>query len=62
MPRKKAKPLGRLPVGAEVTCASCGRTYRCKPGDDYYNNTRGSTTDGVCKGCLVIRQGDEPAE
>jgi hypothetical protein len=35
----------------QVTCSSCGRTYRCTPADDYYGNT--TATDGVCEKCLI---------
>lgn len=40
-----------------VTCASCKRTYRCTPTDDYYNNT--TLDDGVCEPCLLKNAGFE---
>jgi len=36
---------------SDVTCAECGRTYKCTPLDDYYNST--TMTDGCCFGCLL---------
>ena len=34
-----------------VTCAECGRHYRCTPADDYYNAT--TATDGQCEICML---------
>lgn len=39
-----------------VTCVDCGRTYRCVPLDDYYNETEAGG-DGCCFDCLLARDG-----
>jgi hypothetical protein len=39
--------------GQEVICRDCDRTWTCQPEDDYYDGC-GSTTAGICFGCLLI--------
>lgn len=49
------------PVSAawqNVTCADCGKRYRCTPRQDYYNST--TLADGVCETCLLTAAGIHP--
>lgn len=41
-----------------VTCARCGRHYRCTPEQDYFEST--TLDDGLCWDCLMVTKNLPP--